>query len=51
VDARRVEPDRILAMYVSQTVTEDWRARLVRAWYASGREVVAPEIRQAVEAL
>ena len=51
VDARRVEPDRILAMYVSQTVTEDWRARLVRAWYASAREIVAPEIRQAVEAL
>lgn len=51
VEDHRVVPDRIGAMYVSQTVTDDWRARLVRAWNASAREVVSSQVRDAVEAL
>lgn len=51
VDARRVVPDLLMQMYVSQTVADDWRARLVRAWNASASHIVAPEIREAVESL
>ena len=51
VEARRVVPDLVAQSFVSPTVADDWRARMVRAWNASASQVVSPEIRQAVEAL
>lgn len=49
VEARRVVPDRLMHIFVSQTVSEDWRSRIVRAWRASASEVVSQQVREAVE--
>ncbi|CAB4333489.1 MAG: o-succinylbenzoate synthase [Actinobacteria bacterium] len=50
VDTNRVLPDRLMHIFVSQTVSDDWRSRIVRAWRASGSEIVSAPIREAVEA-
>lgn len=51
VAARRVVPDLVMQQFVSNTVADDWRARMVRAWHASACHIVTPEIRAAVESL